>query len=51
MKYKWLIQNYKNSNFEEKLGTTEDYEESQDTNELVPDINKQYKRIITYTLK
>ena len=47
----YLLANYKNSNFEEKLGTTEDYEESQDTNELVPDINKQYKRIITYTLK
>lgn len=47
----FLLANYKNSNFEEKLGTTEDYEESQDTNELVPDINKQYKRIITYTLK
>ena len=47
----YLLANYKNSNFEEKLGTTEDYEESQDTNELVPDINKQYKRIITYPLK
>lgn len=47
----YLLANYKNSNFEEKLGTTEEYEESQDTNELVPDINKQYKRIITYTLK
>ena len=47
----YLLANYKNSNFEEKLGTTEDYEESQDTNELVPDINKQYKRVITYTLK
>lgn len=47
----FLLVNYKNSNFEEKLGTTEDYEESQDTNELVPDINKQYKRIIIYTLK
>ena len=47
----YLLANYKNSNFEEKLGTTEDYEESQDTNELVPDINKQYKRIITYTFK
>ena len=47
----YLLANYKNSNFEEKLGTTEDYEESQYTNELVPDINKQYKRIITYTLK
>ena len=47
----YLLANYKNSNFEEKLGTTEDYEESQDTNELVPDINKQYKRIIRYTLK
>ena len=47
----FLLANYKNSNFEEKLGTTEEYEESQDTNELVPDINKQYKRIITYTLK
>ena len=47
----YLLANYKNSNFEEKLGTTEDDEESQDTNELVPDINKQYKRIITYTLK
>ena len=47
----FLLANYKNSNFEEKLGTTEDYEESQDTNELVPVINKQYKRIITYTLK
>lgn len=47
----FLLANYKNSNFEEKLGTTEDYEESQYTNELVPDINKQYKRIITYTLK
>ena len=47
----YLLANYKNSNFEEKLGTTEDYEEIQDTNELVPDINKQYKRIITYTLK
>lgn len=47
----FLLANYKNSNFEEKLGTTEDYEESQDTNELVPDINKQYERIITYTLK
>lgn len=47
----FLLANYKNSNFEEKLGTTEDYEESQDTNELVPDINKQYKRRITYTLK
>ena len=47
----YLLANYKNSNFEEKLGTSEDYEESQDTNELVPDINKQYKRIITYTLK
>ena len=47
----FLLANYKNSNFEEKLGTTEDYEESQDTNELVPDINKQYKRILTYTLK
>lgn len=47
----FLLANYKNSNFEEKLGTTEDYEESQDTNELVTDINKQYKRIITYTLK
>lgn len=47
----YLLANYKNSNFEEKLGTTEDYEESQDANELVPDINKQYKRIITYTLK
>lgn len=47
----YLLANYKNSNFEEKLGTTEDYEESQNTNELVPDINKQYKRIITYTLK
>lgn len=47
----FLLANYKNSNFKEKLGTTEDYEESQDTNELVPDINKQYKRIITYTLK
>ena len=47
----YLLANYKNSNFEEKLGPTEDYEESQDTNELVPDINKQYKRIITYTLK
>ena len=47
----YLLANYKNSNFEEKLGTTEDYEESQGTNELVPDINKQYKRIITYTLK
>lgn len=47
----YLLANYKNSNFEEKLGITEDYEESQDTNELVPDINKQYKRIITYTLK
>lgn len=47
----FLLANYKNSNFEEKLGITEDYEESQDTNELVPDINKQYKRIITYTLK
>ena len=34
----YLLANYKNSNFEEKLGTTEDYEESQDTNELVPDI-------------
>ena len=43
----YLLANYKNSNFEEKLGTTEDYEESQDTNELVQDINKQYKRIIT----
>ena len=40
----YLLANYKNSNFEEKLGTTEDYEESQDTNELVPDINKQYKQ-------
>ena len=47
----YLLKNYKNSKFEEKLGTTEEYEESQDTNELVPDINKQYKRIITYTLK
>lgn len=47
----YLLANYSNSKFEEKLGTTEDYEENQDTNELVPDINKQYKRIITYTLK
>lgn len=47
----YLLKNYKNSKFEEKLGTTEEYEESQDTNELVPDINKQYKRVITYTLK
>ena len=37
--------------FEERLGTEEDLEENQDVNELVPDINKQYKRIITYTLK
>ena len=41
----YLLANYKNSNFEEKLGTTEDYEESQDTNELVPDINNQNKSI------
>ncbi len=48
---KYLMNNYKNRQFEEKLGTEEDYEEEQDTNEMVPDINKQYKRIITYTLK
>ena len=42
---------YKDRQFEERLGTIEDFEENQDTNELVPDINKQYKRIITYTLK
>lgn len=42
---------YKDRQFEERLGTIEDYEENQDTNELVPDINKQYKRVITYTLK
>ena len=36
--------------FVERLGTEEDLTENQDTNELVPDINKQYKRIITYTL-
>lgn len=48
---KTLLKDYRNKNFEERLGTTEDYEESQDTNELVPDINKQYKRIITYTVK
>ena len=47
---KYLFQQYPNRQFEEKLGTTEDYEE-ENTNELVPDINKQYKRIITYTLK
>lgn len=46
-----LLKQYRDRKFEERLGTTEDYEESQDTNELVPDINKQYKRIITYTLK
>ncbi len=42
---------YKDRQFEERLGTIEDFEENQDTNELVPDINKQYKRVITYTLK
>lgn len=47
----YLLDNYKDRQFDEKLGTIEDYEESQDTNELVPDINKQYKRVITYTLK
>lgn len=48
----FLLQpSYKDRQFEEKLGTIEDYEEDQDTNELVPDINKQYKRVITYTLK
>lgn len=48
----FLLQpSYKDRQFEEKLGTIEDYEEDQDTNELVPDINKQYKRLITYTLK
>lgn len=47
----FLLTNYQNKEFDEKLGTIEDYEESQDTNELVPDINKQYKRVITYTLK
>ena len=44
------LQSYTSYKFIERLGTTEDYEESQDTEELVPDINKQYKRIITYTL-
>ena len=48
----FLLQpSYKDRQFEEKLCTIEDYEEDQDTNELVPDINKQYKRVITYTLK
>lgn len=47
----YLFNNYNNRQFDEKLGTIEDFEESQDTNELVPDINKQYKRVITYTLK
>lgn len=46
----YLLANYKNTKFIERLGTTEDYEEK-DTNEIVPDINKQYKRIITYTVK
>ena len=46
----YLLANYKNTKFIERLGTTEDYEEK-DTNEMVPDVNKQYKRIITYTVK
>lgn len=46
----YLLANYKNTKFIERLGTTEDYEKK-DTEEIVPDINKQYKRIITYTVK
>ncbi len=46
----YLLANYKDAKFIERLGTTEDYEEK-DTNEMVPDVNKQYKRIITYTVK
>lgn len=42
-----LLKNYNNATFTEKLGTKEVLEED---NNLVPDINKQYKRIITYTL-
>ncbi len=51
---KYLLKNYKDKSFEEKLGTMEDNEDSEDTEDdgpTVPDINKQYKRIITYTLK
>ena len=50
---KYLMTNYKDRKFEEKLGTMEDTEKSEDTEDdgpTVPDINKQYKRIITYTL-
>lgn len=42
-----LLKDYNNATFTEKLGTQEVLEED---NNLVPDINKQYKRIITYTL-
>lgn len=42
-----LLKDYNNATFTEKLGTEEVLEED---NNLVPDINKQYKRIITYTL-
>ena len=42
-----LLKDYNNATFTEKLATQEVLEED---NNLVPDINKQYKRIITYTL-